>query len=149
MRSPFISKVLAHYLNQIRQKFPTLLTQQITCDPHSYERNFCNCVWKPEKLSYEATDSWFERRTGIARSGVQTSLKSEFLRLPYAVAKIAFTINIARIIYYLISHPQFNIMIHFIHKFITVNLGDILWYNVILLSLWPSLFYFSVRSQNF
>ena len=53
------------------------------------------------------------------------------MRLPYAVAKIAFTINIATIIYYLISHPQFSIMIHFIHKFITVNLGDILWYNVI------------------
>ena len=95
-------------------------------DPHSYERNFCNCVEKPEKfrastefepiasldfisaiqymfhfiytwhhfivdsfhmITLEPTNdqlptsadswlSWLERRTGIARSQVQTTLKS-------------------------------------------------------------------------
>ena len=37
-------------------------------DPRSYELNFCNCVEKPV--------SWLERRTGNARSRVQTPLKS-------------------------------------------------------------------------
>ena len=41
----------------------------------------------------------------------------EFFRIPYAIAKIAFTT--ARIIPYLISHQQFSIMIYFIYNFIT------------------------------
>ena len=23
---------------------------KISYDPHSYERNLCNCIWKPEKF---------------------------------------------------------------------------------------------------
>ena len=34
--------------------------------------------------------SWLERRTGSARSRVQTPLSPEFFRLLYAIAKIAF-----------------------------------------------------------
>ena len=56
-------------------------------DPRSYDRNFCNCVKKPEKIQDfngagpAPNVSVFiaqlvERRTGIARSRVQAPLKS-------------------------------------------------------------------------
>ena len=59
----------------------------MTYDPRSYKRNFCNCVWKPQK----------------------------FFRLPYAISKIAFITSM--IVAYLISHSQFNMpyfIYHFI-----------------------------------
>ena len=92
-------------------------------DPRSYDRNFCNCVKKPEKKFRTSTglhifhgniwtQNWpapnvsgfiaqlVERRTGIARSRVQAPLKSWiFFGLLYAIAKIA--IITARIILHL------------------------------------------------
>ena len=53
-------------------------------DPRSYDRNFCNCVKKPEK----------------------NSVLNFFFRLLYAIVKIA--IITARIILHLISYPQFT-----------------------------------------
>ena len=62
-------------------------------DTRSYDRNFCNCVKKPEK------NSGLQR--GL-RSRVQAPLKSWiFFRLLYAIAKIA--IITARIILHLIG----------------------------------------------
>ena len=55
-----------------------------------------------------------ERRTGIARSRVQTPLKSWiFFRLLYAIAKIA--IITARTILHLISYPQFTYDLFHMH----------------------------------
>ena len=45
-------------------------------DPRSYDRNFYNCVKKPEKKIQDINGAWTERRTGIARSRVQAPLKS-------------------------------------------------------------------------
>ena len=52
-------------------------------DPRSYERNFCNCVKKPEKFRFS---TGFEPVTSRYRCDALTRL----FRLLYAIAKIAF-----------------------------------------------------------
>ena len=100
-------------------------------DPRSYDRNFYNCVKKPEKNSglqrglnpWPASQRGFiaqlvEPRTGIARSRVQAPLKSWiFFRLLYAIVKIA--IITARIILHLISYPQFTYDLFHMHHSLT------------------------------
>ena len=68
-------------------------------DPRSYDRNFCNCVKKPEKNS------------GLQDCPVE--VLNFFFRLLYAIAKIA--IITARIILHLISYPQFTYDLFHMH----------------------------------
>ena len=67
--------------------------------------------------------NWLERRTGIARSRIQTPLKNpEFFRLLYAIAKIAFIT--ARIIASF-EHSFINSFISFNHFISTSKRGTL------------------------
>ena len=60
---------------------------QISYDPHRYECNLCNCIWKPEKFR---TSTGFEPVTSqyrCIRSRVQTLLKSWIFQAVIPVLK--------------------------------------------------------------
>ena len=88
-------------------------------DPRSCDRNFYNCVKKPEKNSglQRGLNHASFINSSFARSRVQAPLKSWiFFRLLYAIVKIAITT--ARIILHLISYPQFTYdLFHMHHSF--------------------------------
>ena len=90
--------------------FNTVFSQnQMKNDPRSYDRNFCNCVKKPDQKNSGLQRGWiffwiflnFKKKSWI------------FFRLLYAIAKIA--IITARIILYLISYLQFTYDLFHMH----------------------------------
>ena len=80
---------------------PALPHYQMKSDPRSCDRNFYNCVKKPEK-----------------NSGLQgLFFFFFFFKLLYAIVKIAITT--ARIILHLISYPQFTYDLFHMHHSLT------------------------------